>query len=182
MNCRSRKALKSDGFPKHDTCRKDICSAIDHFVEQLLRRRVAHPPLETCGLIKLAGCASHTKVNHLDVAIVGDKNVREAHITMHDGRRLLMKVPQLVSVVKTREHFADHLQPHFQRHKGRQIGAILQLRERLPIQILHHQEVATIYLIGFQGLYDVAVAQSASQLCFVQKELNDLFVLCEVSS
>ena len=91
-----------------------------------------------------------------------DEQVVGRDVAVHDAQRRAVEVRQLVRRVQPGERVGQHAQLHRQREAAL-LAAHDHLRQRLAVEVLHHQHGRAVVLDDLVGLDDVRVVQARGE-------------------
>ena len=100
-----------------------------------------------------------------------DEQVVGRDVAVHDAQRRAVEVGQLVRGVQPRERVGQHAQLHRQREAAL-LAAHDHLRQRLAVEVLHHQHRRAVDLDDLVGLDDVRVVQARGEPRLAEEHLR----------
>ena len=166
-----------DGFPQHDADRVDIAPRVGRLRETLLGRCVAKLSLDDALLRQRdrARCLGDAEIQELHLARGRDEDVGRAHVAMNDAERRTVEIAELVRVVQPREHLRQD--PHvldqrefFAAHSPHE------LKQRLPLEILHRQVVIRVLGDDFVGVDDVRMIESQRDARLIHEHRQEIVI------
>ncbi len=173
-----------DQLPEHDAQREDVRAVVEGLAARLLRRHVAvvaldHPHPRR---LHLGGGLGDAEVDHLHLPLVGEDEVRRAHVPV-DQVEGAPVVPGLgVGVVERLADLGDDLGGVGDRH--RHVAAVgeapLHEVEVLAPDELHGEEVVLAVLPEVEELDDVGVVELCRQPALVEEHLDEVGVRRQV--
>ncbi|MFT3925720.1 MAG: hypothetical protein QM778_24475 [Myxococcales bacterium] len=160
---------------ENTSARRSILLAADLLRGDVVELALDHAHLgEVLGIERLGDA----EIQQLDVAVVGEEHVLRAHVAVHHLERFAVEPLQIVRVVQTARGLRDDANFLLERQAD---GPELALcdAQRLPLEILHGDEVATFGLADLVGLHDVRMIQASREARLVEEHVHELFRVSE---
>ena len=159
-------------LPKHDSHRIDIRAAIHGGAARLLGRHVRElafdDPCFRRGARRDRGFRD-PEVDEFDHAVVGQKDVGRAQISMHDSKRRAVEVSELVHIVQARKRVGCNARRDA---RGERLGDARDGRERLTMQVLHHDVRAISALADLIRVHHIGVIEQRGEPPFFEEHLR----------
>jgi hypothetical protein len=177
-------ALAREGLPHHDAEAPDVRALIVLSVgRRLLRRDVGELALHLPRprLDELRACARDAEVEQLHLAVVRDVDVAGRDVAVDDVERRAVEVLERVRVLQPVEELDEHPRAHPERERLIEPTQVPQdACERLPLQVLHREEVEPLDVADLVGLHDVRVVQPRREPRLVEEHPDERVFLLQM--
>ena len=172
-----REAPRRDRLPQHHAHAEEIGASIDRIARGLLRRDVGELALEDPALRRARGARGlrDAEVDQLHLPVVGDERVLGAHVAVHHVQRGAVEVLQRVRVVEAGEHVGEDPHVDVEGH-ARARGLAQQRVERLPVEVVHRQEVVLAGYADLVRVHHVGVIQPRREPRLVEEHRQEVGV------
>jgi hypothetical protein len=161
------------------------CAPIDRGPHGLLRRHVRDLPLEDANLGRLRGerRLGDAEVDELDLPVVRHEHVVRRDVAMDDLERSPVVVAELVGVIQPTKGVGDDSRTdhRIERPLGLQQVAN-NLVQRLPLQVLHRDEILSVLLADLERVNDVRVIEARGEACLIEEHCDECGILGELGA
>ena len=168
-------------LPEHHADGEEIGALVDGRAAGLLGRHVRELPLEDTllGARRSAGGLGDAEVDDLHLAVIGDEHVLRAHVAVNHAEGRSVEVGQGVGVLETGEHVGEDAHVQIERHV-RPTDATEERVHRLPLEVLHGDEVAIALTPDLVGLHHVGVVEACGEAGLVEEHREELGVVAKL--
>ena len=162
---------------------EDIRSMIDFKAVRLLRRHVGHFAFDHpgSGVGYAAGGFGDAEIDDLDLAVIGQKDILGAHITVNDVEQMPLQILHVMGIIQPRTDADRNMQRIFQAQGHASLFGNLEDRfEILAEKVFHGDEIALIQSPEIIYLNDVGMLQQRGQTRFIDEIADRLLFVREM--
>ena len=176
-------AVPDRGLPEHRAHGEDVGAAIQRLAGGLLGSHVGDLALEHPGarVVRRVERLRDAEVEDLDQPVVGDQHVLRAHVPVNEAHGRAVEVGDAVGVLQALEELHDHVELEMLRehHRG-PASSRHDAVERLPVEVLHRDEVLAAIAAHLDRLHHVGVVQLGGEARLLEEHEDELRVLGHV--
>ncbi len=176
-------SLVGEHFPQDGADREDVGPPIDHPAARLLRRHVGELALELTRARRREPRrrARDAEVRDARGAVDADEDVLRRHVAVNQVEVAIVVVFELVSRVKSGERVQhDAVGDGNGNALAARCGAREKARQRVPLDVFHHEVVAAVGRAHFEDGHDVRMMDRCGQARLVEEHLDELLFAGQV--